>query len=402
MAFRITAPFSPLILLLSLIILFLSFEKERIRANSLILKLILLFYCSYLFIGLVSYFLDPSYLHPRTSLLVLLKSYLSSIVIITSFYAGSKVFIKHYGLNRLLQAIIGFSLVSVIFIAFANQLGVSQISDVSKTVESDRQSGLFKNPNEAGAMALYFVVLTLGGFSFFRKYYFILLGLIGLALYSTILSFSKSAMITGLLVLIAFLVHQAKYAPKLKLSSLFKVSLFIVVFVSSISFIGFRFFSYLDQMSYGQRTRLLRTTQILSGQIDKQTTSERDGLYSFAIEQIMNRPLLGYGLGSFHRLKNLKGANKMGVHNTQLMVFGESGIIPFLLLMLTFTLLGFSGWLNKSPGIGFIILGTAIVFFVNVAGTGHNALGARVSNALIGITIVLSQWKRVSNKRCVE
>ena len=64
-----------------------------------------------------------------------------------------------------------------------------------------------------------------------------------------------------------------------------------------------------------------------------------------------------------------------------------------LLFFASFALLTWKGWVHPNQAIGFLILGVVAVFFINIAGAGHNALNNRTSNVLIGVACALAQYR---------
>jgi O-antigen ligase len=394
--FNITAPFSPLILVLALLIIYLGIIKSSIKIGFYLLSLIIFFYISYIFIGLCGYFINPDTLHDETSILLLLRSYLSSIIIIFAFYIGARNFILQGQLSVLLRIIFSFTLLSILFVVFGPYIGLKtaiQVADIA-SINPERETGLFANPNEAGAFGLYFIIICFSIYGFFRKGSIFFILSLSLGLYVVFTSFSRASMLLTVLIILSYVIYNLKYSTRFRLSNSKRPVLMFTIIIIGAVFIFQNFFTYIQSLSYSQRTRLMQTFQLVSGDINKRTTSERSELYAFAWEEIKKRPITGYGLGTFHRMKSLPGWKKLGVHNTHLLIFGESGIIPIFAFCLFFLLLGLSGWNHDYPSLGFFIIGVCLTYFLNVAGSGHNALDDRTSNALIGIAIAFSQIKR--------
>ena len=390
------APFSPLLLVLSFAMLYLGVIKGKVRLDSFLLKLILLFYILYIFLGVCSYLFNPDFITYDTSLLGLLRSYLSSLPIIISFYIGSKNLILKGKVDFLIRMILFLTLFSALFIALSQIIGLTKIYAYATevTTNADRPTGLFGNPNEAGAFGVYFLVIVLGSYSYFKKHYLLILGLVPLAFYVTFLSFSRTSMVLSVFTLFVYIIYNFRVVKRIQFGNSFKPMIFaLLVFVASI-IITQQAYSYFETLSHGQQTRILLTFKLFSGQVDNTTTSERSDLFAFAWQEIKKRPVIGHGIGAFHRIKYLPSDTKKGAHNTHLMIFGESGIIPLALFFLTFIILAYLGWIHDFPSLGFIIVGVCIVYFLNVSGSGHNALDDRTSNALVAIAIALSQVKK--------
>lgn len=396
LVFGISAPFSPLLLLLSFAMLYLGAIKGQIKIDSFLLKLILLFYILYIFLGICSYLFNPDFVTYDTSPLGLIRSYLASLLIILSFYIGAKNLILKGKTEFLLKLVLVLTLLSAAFVALSPIIGLTDIYAFATqvTTNKDRPTGLFGNPNEAGAFGVYFLVIVLGAYSYFEKHYLFILALVPLAFYVTFMSFSRASMVLSVFVLLVYLLYNFRFVRRIKFGNSRKPMIFsIFVFLASIV-VAQQAYSYFETLSHGQQTRILLTFKLFSGQVDKSTTSDRSEVYAFAWQEIKKRPFIGHGIGAFHRLKYLPTDTKKGAHNTHLMIFGESGIIPFLLFVLTFAILVYFGWVHDFPSLGFIIIGVCMVFFLNVSGSGHNALDDRTSNALVAIAIALSQVKK--------
>ncbi|WP_235299287.1 O-antigen ligase family protein [Portibacter marinus] len=394
MAFGINAPLSPLILVFSFIIISLGVFNLNVSIKDNYLIAIVLFFLSYLIIGFAFLLIDDSYLHPKTSLIKIYRSYISSIIIIVASFIATKSLMQAGKLSFLFKLLLYTSLVSILFIIIGKELGVYDYFQFSPVdFDSNRDTGLFGNPNETGAFSVYFLVIVLSCYSYFSKYNILLIPLIGLAFYACFSTFSRASIITIILIFVFYLIYQLKNISKINLEHLPKISLFIVFIALGIFLVSKRVGNMVENLSYGQRTRVIQTVSLLEGQINRKTTSHRSDVYAFAINEILKRPLYGYGIGSFHRLKYLPGNRKYGVHNTHLLIYGESGVLPFLIFILLFISLGLKALFHSNSALGFFILGVCVVYFVNVAGTGHNALDDRISNLLIGVSLAFIKFR---------
>jgi O-antigen ligase len=388
-----SAPLSPLILVFSLVLIGISILKFNKKTFSLPLLLLILFYFSYLYIGIISYINNPELKHPRTSNIELIRSYHTSIIIIVAFYLGAINAVQKSGEFKLIRRIFFLSLIPAFIITFAAQFDLKSFYNFASTVtlNSDRESGLFGDPNEAGLFGLYFLVIILSLINIAKKYWVFLIGLIPLAYYIIFSSFSRASIIMSFVVLICFILYNFKFIGRLDRSNSLKLATFIAVFITLIVVGISKYNNFIDNLSHGQKTRLLQTVQIFEGKINKKTTSYRSFLYAYSWDKIKSRPAFGYGLGSFHRIKALP--KPMGTHNTHLLIWAESGIFPLLLFCLAYAIIGYLGLINPNAGIGFLTFGIVLIYFFNFAGTLHNALDDRISNALIGIVLALAQFR---------
>jgi len=289
--------------------------------------------------------------------------------------------------------------ISAIFVTMGPTLGLKSAYGFATkvTIDPDRQTGLFANPNEAGAFGSYLLVILLSGFVFFKRKGWICLVLVPMALSVVFLSYSKAAMVVAVLVLLTFVLYSLRFSQEFRGWNFLKPIVFGVASMIVLSIAFRQFFTYIGDLSYNQRTRLMNTFQLASGDINKNTTSERLEIFNHVFRKIKKRPVFGYGLGVFHRIKDLPGGNTMGAHNTHLVILGEAGVFPLIIFYLFFIMLGVIGLKHPHPPIGFLIIGICIVFFLGVAGSSHNAIDDRTSNALLGIAVALSQIKKRLN-----
>lgn len=395
LVFGIEAPISPLILGFSGLIIVLSLFQLRLEMSSLSLNLILLFYGVYLLVGCLILLYDPSYLAGGVTVYGLYRQYIPSMLVILSAYFGTRVYLKSGKLDTLLRMLIILSLVTATFTIFSSSLGLKSFYSYASyaTKTSDRQVGLFANPNEAGAFGTFLLVLLLAGFGYFKRYGWVCLALVPVALYSTFLSFSRASMIFTVLLLVVYILFSVKNFFAFKAIQPNKALLFTLILVAGTVFLVRNFYVYTESLTFSQRTRLLQTFSLLSGDINEKTTSERSYLYEYAFDQIKKRPLTGYGLGTFHRINFGERYNNIGVHNTHLMILGETGIFIYFIFFLANFVLGWKGWIHPNQALGFFVIGTVLVYFVNISGAGHNGLYSRPANVFIGVACALAQYR---------
>lgn len=384
--FGITAPFSPLMLLLSLIIIYTGWFKEKIKINKWWVITIIVFYIMYMYIAFGSYLWDSSQVHSGTSLTSLFRSYISSILIILAYYIGATVYLKERDLNFIIKYIFPFFLFTSVFVAIGPFIGLQSSFNYGNDFSGERSTGFFANPNEAGAFANLSLVVFLAALIVFKRKLWIL-PLIGIAIYGAITSFSKAAFLLSLFLIFIFLF---KTVISFRSNGL-KTNVFIFTFLTliffSVQYAIFNFEGIVSNLTGGQEKRVIATYELLQGKITKETTSDRDVLFKYGWRLIKRKPLIGNGLGSFHRFKG--GKMQLGVHNTFLMIFGEAGIFILLLFIFYFIYMGFQGLIYPNAGLGFFIMGFVTVYLINICGTSHNALDDRTSNAILGMIIAL-------------
>jgi O-antigen ligase len=396
----IEAPLTSFILLTSVIIIsrFVFYQKRP--ELPFLVKYFLFFLMSFIFISTISLLLYTNNLHSDTSLVKLYRNYFSTFVIFLAFYFGSVYFLMQFGTYQFLKFIILLFLLTTIFTVFTNDLGMNNlyIKESSEVGESSRQSGLFGNPNEAGSFGLYFLVILLSSALVFKSHKYVLLLMSLLAAYSIFVTFSKAAIGTGGLVLVIYFVFNLKNVLRIGRSNrrITLIAFVSVVFIASTIFSQWE--NIFASFTQGQQKRALSFFLLLQGEVSKKTTSERTITFQHGWEMIQSSPVIGNGFGSFHRFAG--GPLQLGVHNTYLLITGESGFIPIILyITLLFLLISASSRI-ENPGIRFLVIGFCVVFFISVSGTGHNALYDRVSNAVLAIIIAIIYYFK--SLKCAE
>ena len=379
--FDIVAPLSPIILVLSVIIIarlvYKNYEKE-----SLLFWSFTAFYLIYLYISSISYLLYNDLIFSGNNFLITVRGYLSSIIILLSFYKLTTWALANQDFYSLLSRMYIFLLLGVAVIFFSSVIGFNIGLDM------DRASGFFANPNTAAGFILYCLCLTLCFAISEKKIFgFMYLLLVPALFYTMFITFSKAGLITFPIVVFAFLgMCLLRYRKLLKS----KRKIFIWLFLSLILAIGvmsYYFSAIVDQLSWGQFLRLQRTLAFLSGEFTEATTSERSTLFNIGFQLIGEHPILGNGLTSFHAYDIPVNGKHIGVHNTFLLILGESGILPFIMYSVLILILIIKSWRLKNLAISFLFVSIMLVYVINIAGTGHNGLDDRVSNCLFGVMI---------------
>lgn len=233
-------------------------------------------------------------------------------------------------LERILQMLKLFLLASCIFVLLSPILG----EHFNYIVASDRASGLFENPNEAGVASLLCLVLI---YAYPAQNRLIVLIQTVIALSALALTFSKTGILT--LALFVGLILIQKRSIKLFCLAIasFGLAAMALAYVRDNELVHFTF---------DQRERIADILSIFGGEISTKTTTGRTDLWVVGIERILNHLPWGSGIGEFHALEGTRRTvmypddssrvmygNWLGVHNAYLMVLGEAGLLPFLLLM---------------------------------------------------------------------
>jgi O-antigen ligase len=146
-----------------------------------------------------------------------------------------------------------------------------------------------------------------------------------------------------------------------------------------------------QSMDPSQIRRINSTFALLEGRLEGGSANERFELLQISFKQIRERPLLGNGIGSFHRLKGYG----LGSHNTFLMILGETGIFVLVLFVSIFIVLAFYGYHLQDFSSKVFILTTLFVLVLTVLMTSHQGVYYRVGNVLIAFSMGIVYFKEV-------
>ena len=185
----------------------------------------------------------------------------------------------------------------------------------------NRYSGFYLNPNNASSVCMLGFILTV-------------LKKDSLKIFSIVFSFlgfltlSRAFILIWFLIISIFLFYNRKYI----------ISTFLVLGSSFFTLVTFS-----DKLNLDTE-RFLFLKGLFSGSLDRQVLSydSRQSLWTKFYGGIANSPIIGNGYSSFSN--SLDGKGGVGVHNTFLMIFGESGFLPFLLFVALFIWLLFSSF----------------------------------------------------------
>ena len=242
--------------------------------------------------------------------------------------ACSWTFIRNNRKDELFSGLFLISLVATLSIFFSKYLSRLFIIDYKVAY---RASGFFREPNEGGMMAclclmLAFVMLRQ---SKNRKLMFVLIGVIYLACF---LTFSKTAAVS----LIFLTLGQLLIIRGLKAELQINIVLLGIVLAGACYWIVSYGLDLVD-WNIGQRKRIMEVNALMTqGEISEETTTGRTIIWKYAFNLILESPVIGWGLGTFSRMKGLG----MGSHNTFLLILGESGIGPILLFLMFLSVMG--------------------------------------------------------------
>lgn len=289
---------------------------------------------SYLFIGLSAAFVtgSPWSWYAADPVFPLRISLAALIVVATALGASATLY--RVGVERLLKGILAILAVTCILILMTPLLRGSlytlpmHLEDVQR-IASYRFIGPFVNPNMAGIVCCYTVVLALFFLASGRYRTFAGIVLV-LGTAAGILTFSH-LVILALAIIFIFFLCLLTLMRRQKRLSVARWMIAIVVGMVVSAAVNLEHFS-LNQKQIHRVTGFQEILPFAAG-----GSNIRWALWPVALSQIAESPFFGHGLLRFHYLEG--GARcRMGVrcgsHNSYLMLWGEAGAIPLLLFLL--------------------------------------------------------------------
>jgi hypothetical protein len=395
--FKLNAIFSPLILVCCLVIIF---TTPRPKFNSYSIVLLLSFYFLYLYIATISLLTYPENLHYKTDLFLIYKSYVSSLLIYFSIFQYIQFIYKKDGIervNQILNIVSYFLLVPLFFTVFGKEIGLTEAMTYTRDY-GDRQIGIFSNPNTTGLHANYILCFVLYSVMASRKPKLFWLILIPVCCYAAFLSLSKAAMLMVVVNILIYLLFSIFAFKRLKLGSRLTTLFAICVIACSVVYINANFNRIINGLTYAQVHRLSDAIELSQGKINDKTTSERSGYALLVFPKVKDHFLIGNGFGTLHRLKE----TGLGVHNTALLVIGESGIIPSLIFILFTLVYIFKSLIMHKPEQKYLFISGFISYLLICFLTSHNGLEERMSNVILAILVSILSLKEENSNQIIS
>jgi O-antigen ligase len=194
-------------------------------------------------------------------------------------------------------------LLDSIYFRFNDFQGIGYVS------EYGRYSGFYLNPNIAAIICLFGYGLTITKKNRWKilSIFFTFLGF---------LTLSKTYIISWILITFIYLFYNRK-------------SLVKIFFIFICAFFGLLTLSEKLNLD-AQRFEFI--SNIFSGKVDNKFLMDdsRQSQWLLFTDKIYDSPIIGNGYGSFS--SSLGNINNSGVHNSFLLILGEAGILPFLLI----------------------------------------------------------------------
>ena len=244
-----------------------------------------------------------------------------------------------------------------------------QIQVAVNSIENDRFLGFFTDANLASITACYAVVLALclsyeGRYRKFAN----LVWLLGSV--AVILTFSRMGITILALIFLLFLAIGVSRRRLIR-ANVGWLSAMIVLVTSIIAFSIVNIEHLVEYLPIqAEQIRRLSWKGAYNDFYDY-----RGALWSLGLSQIAESPLFGHGVTHFHHLRGAVGCGDTpcGVHSVYLMLWGEAGIIPLVLLLLFISSLLWRWWTLPRSLAADASAGCALVFALTCM-TLHNSL----------------------------
>jgi hypothetical protein len=255
-----------------------------------------------------------------------------------------------------------------------------------------RMGGFFANPNEAAIASVIAVALVLG--LPFRSR-LLQLPLLLMAVGAVTLTFSKTAM-SCLVVILAWHLFQ-----RVKGAMLFILPFVAVLAIAAIQdaedILTMVVENPLIDLDQTQKNRILAVGDILGGGIDERTSTGRTHLWALVLERAWDRFPLGSGIGSAHNVIGgiVENDAWQGAHNSFIMMLGESGPLPAVLLVASMVTLFVA--VMRSP-LGRILTPCVFALVIDMIAT-HGALATRYHNLMLAVALGWAAHRGVATLR---
>lgn len=244
--------------------------------------------------------------------------------------------------------------------------------------------GSFADPNEAGLMACFTVVTVLAliesGRS--RRSRVFARGALLVAVAALVSTFSRTALVVLPLVLLGSLLASRGAGRRRIARSVVLVTVAVLGVLATVDI------DTLDERRVSRWNSLIDVSG--SSSVEDLSLGDRTLLWSLALEQTLEAPLVGNGLGRLHALDgawyNREGV-LLGAHNQYLILAGEAGFLPLVPFVLFLVLTLQAGLRRKASWPLGVASGWAIVLTV-FSMTFHGVLTYRICNFIIGLICV--------------
>lgn len=343
--------------------------------------------------------------HPTINPELLIRSFIYNYLIALICYKFTLFSAQRGELNRLVNGVLILFILTSLLTIFAIPIGFLSIRFTNQPdiVPFDRMAGVYLNPNLAGFAGN--ITMSLGLGVLFRNEGSIgraILGFLGISIgiIAIAASVSKTAIIIAIFVLllsifIYFSSYQRMSGPTRRLGNVF-----FGLLTYGVIQMGILLSVFFSDLLPSQQRRIEQIGLILTGKADKSDTSNRADLASLGFEKIGDRPLLGTGLGSFMHLLDAgnKTGDDVGIHNIYIRVWGESGVLPFVLFMLFWAVMAWQIYAIAIPWLRITAL--SLWFMFTISGlTSHDIFEFDLSGSAMGFMLAFTVVHRFMDEK---
>ena len=331
---------------------------------------------SYVGIGAVVSLTSGAAAHPDA--LGLLRQHLNSVLVILAAAIGGRVLWRRGGSERALWGT-AVLLTGSCAVILASPLFMGMLRRPPPDAML-RYFGSFADPNEAGMVAAFAVSAALALLRRERSRLFAYAALL-VALAALVATFSRTALLS-LPGIVAVTWWHSRGPERKRIATAT-----VVIFAVAVGVLSPGAQTMLDER---RAERLNSVTEILAapvvGDLDME---DRSLLWGMGLEEAMESPWLGSGLGTQHRLDgawfNAQG-DLLGVHNQYLILLGEAGVLPALLFVaFLVAALRAGGRANAAYWTLTAVSGWALVVAV-FSMSFHTVLTQRACNFILGLS----------------
>jgi O-Antigen ligase len=314
-------------------------------------------------------------------------TYFNSIIVIGASALASYHYACRNHAYRMIVMLMVIAVMGAATVFLSPFLG--SVYDNTKTTQmvkdAGRWTGFFANPNETGFAGVYAFGLCLsvwlmpGGTTRLKKYLPLICIVLGIGV---VLTFSRSAIISFLALGIGFAIFGVRMGRR---------AVWTLVIAVWVGAAGYWFFTtgYKEYEWKPEQLRRIRSVEkLLTFQYT--TENERGGRIAGSlggIEYWTESPIIGHGLKSMHEMP-VRFFGGTGVHNTHIMVLGESGLIGFSVYLVALIVWIVYARRIDDPAVRNYCQLLWFTFLL-VGMVSHDALGDRNFNLLAGVAFGL-------------
>lgn len=336
---------------------------------------------SYVGIGIVVTTLTGAYPQQHSEWWYVVVYAKSMLVIVAVAVSGRVLLSRRLGAERVMRGLLLVMTASCTLILASPWL--SNVLPFAPRDAEYRFFGSFTDPNEAGLMACFTVVVALVSIASGRSRV-LAFGALPVAVAALVGTFSRTALVALPIAMLCTLLA-SRDARRKRVAAI--AALACVIVAGTVASLN------VERFSERQLSRWSSVVEVVDPSAeDDETLANRAILWSLGLEQALDAPVVGNGLGRLHHLDgawyNLDGV-LLGVHNQYLILVGEAGFLPLALFVLFLAMTfqaGFrkerTSWLLGAVGGWSLILAVFSMTF-------HGVLTYRICNFIMGLSCAI-------------